>query len=180
MRVPPSRSSPRRKGRRGGSMKPGTTISPAETRSRMTISAILRPTFSSMALAQRVRGCGELHGSDPDGLRSLAGRRHADLGPAGAAVALLFRLRLGIRLALVQLARALAQELAHARLLADALAQEVELRAAHVAAPHDLDVLDARRVQREDPLDALALHQAAHDQVARDAAAPDRDHGAGE
>src|SRR5690606_22649603 len=59
-------------------------------------------------------------------------------------------------------AHLLADELLHARLLADAVAQVVELRAPHVAAAGDLDVLHARAVQREDALDALAGHDAAH------------------
>src|SRR5207249_1027739 len=46
--------------------------------------------------------------------------------------------------------------LAHARLLADAIAEVVELRAVDVADRLDLDLLDLRRVQRERPLDADA------------------------
>src|SRR4051812_9495230 len=44
--------------------------------------------------------------------------------------------------------------LAHPGALADAAAQVVELRPAHVAAGGDLDALDLRRVQRERPLHA--------------------------
>ena len=43
--------------------------------------------------------------------------------------------------------------LADARLLADAAAEVVELRAVHVADRLDLDLLDLRRVERERPLD---------------------------
>ena len=46
--------------------------------------------------------------------------------------------------------------LAHASSLADALAQVVELRAPHVAAGRDVDLLDLRRVHRERALDADA------------------------
>ncbi len=46
--------------------------------------------------------------------------------------------------------------LAHAGRLADAVAQVVQLGAAHVAAGGDLDPLDLRRVQRERALDADA------------------------
>ena len=46
--------------------------------------------------------------------------------------------------------------LAHPGPLADAVAQVVELRAAHVTAGRDLDPLDLRRVQRERPLDTDA------------------------
>ena len=47
-------------------------------------------------------------------------------------------------------------QLADARLLADLLAQVVELRAVDVADRADLDLLDLRRVHRERPLDADA------------------------
>ena len=52
--------------------------------------------------------------------------------------------------------------LAHARALADAIAQVVELGAAHVAARGDLDALDLRRVHREHALDADAERLLAH------------------
>ena len=48
-----------------------------------------------------------------------------------------------------RLLRADVAALAHAGALADAVAQVVELRAAHVAAGGDLDLLDLRRVHRE-------------------------------
>src|SRR4051812_13191150 len=74
---------------------------------------------------------------------------------------------------LVELALAahlLAEELLDLRLLADAVAQEIELGAAHFAAAGDDDVFHARAVQREHPLDAFALHDAAHRDAAADAA----------
>ena len=52
--------------------------------------------------------------------------------------------------------------LAHARALADAIAQVVELRAPHVAAGGHLDPLDLRRVHRERALDADAEGLLAH------------------
>ena len=45
--------------------------------------------------------------------------------------------------------------------LTDALAQEVELGAARDAVAHDLDLVDARRVDLEGPLDADAAAQGA-------------------
>ena len=53
-------------------------------------------------------------------------------------------------------------QLADARLLADLLAQVVELRAVDVADRGDLDLLDLRRVHRERPLDADAERLLAH------------------
>src|SRR3954451_16053350 len=52
--------------------------------------------------------------------------------------------------------------LAHPGALADAAAQVVELRPAHVAAGRDLDALDLRRVQRERALHADAEGLLAH------------------
>src|SRR5918999_5394796 len=57
---------------------------------------------------------------------------------------------------------ALLPQLANARLLADLLAQVVELRAVDVADRSHVDLLDLRRVQRERPLDADAEGVLAH------------------
>src|ERR1700682_1818118 len=46
--------------------------------------------------------------------------------------------------------------------LALQVAQVVQLRATDLGRPHHLDLLDRRRVQREDPLDALAERHLAH------------------
>src|SRR3972149_8689313 len=54
--------------------------------------------------------------------------------------------------------------------LADALAQEVELGSAGHAVAHDLDLLDARRVDLESALDADAGAQRAHGDRASDPA----------
>src|SRR6185437_745294 len=59
--------------------------------------------------------------------------------------------------------------LADARPLADAVAQVVELCAAHVAAGRDLDALDLRRVQRERALHADAERLLAHREGLADA-----------
>src|SRR5690606_27040644 len=60
---------------------------------------------------------------------------------------------------------------AQARLLAAQLAQVVEARATHVAAALDLDLLDDRRVHREDALDADAVGDLAHREALRGAPA---------
>ena len=52
--------------------------------------------------------------------------------------------------------------LAHACRLALQLAQEIQLRAANTGSPQDVDLVDDRRVQREDALDALAERDLAH------------------
>src|SRR5205807_4139445 len=52
--------------------------------------------------------------------------------------------------------------LAHSRALADALAQVVELGAAHISPGGELDALDLRRVQRKHTLDADAEGLLAH------------------
>src|SRR3954452_11630196 len=59
--------------------------------------------------------------------------------------------------------------LAQCRGLADALAQEVELRAARDAVTNDLDLLEARRVDLEGALDADAAADAADGDRAADA-----------
>src|SRR5436190_10628775 len=41
-------------------------------------------------------------------------------------------------------------------------AQEIELRATHPGRPHDVDLVDDRRMQRKDPLDSLAERNLAH------------------
>src|SRR5690606_28675163 len=58
--------------------------------------------------------------------------------------------------------RSAAPALLHARRLAPELTQEVELRTAHAGRPHDFDLLDDRRVQREDALDPLPERDLAH------------------
>src|SRR5262245_53364910 len=55
----------------------------------------------------------------------------------------------------------LALALAQAGGLADAVAEVVQLRPPHLASALHLDLRDPRRVQREDPLHALALHDPA-------------------
>src|SRR5688572_195979 len=45
---------------------------------------------------------------------------------------------------------------AHPGSLTLEIAEEVQLRPAHFRGPHNFDLLNDRRVQREDPLDALA------------------------
>src|SRR5260221_12341437 len=50
----------------------------------------------------------------------------------------------------------------HARSLALQIAQVVQLGAPHLGAAHHLDLLDRRRVQRENALDALAERHLAH------------------
>src|SRR3972149_6095487 len=57
--------------------------------------------------------------------------------------------------------------------LAGQPAQVVELRAAHLAPPHDLHRRHVRRVEREDPLDAHARrHLADHERLVDASAAP--------
>ena len=68
--------------------------------------------------------------------------------------------------------------LAHARALADAVAQVVELRAAHVAARGELDALDLRRVHREHALHADAEGLLAHGERLARAVALALDHDA--
>src|SRR5262245_23595361 len=140
MRVPPCRSSPSRKGCFG------KTISPTETSSRTTISAILRPTFSNMTVQ-----LGRWMVAAPLGPRvarvQVASQRVHRLSDLDGLVRPVHGGRAGVRCwtrrpallggrAVVEAPRALAEELADARLLADALAQEVELGAAHLAAAH--------------------------------------------
>src|SRR5690606_14216740 len=55
--------------------------------------------------------------------------------------------------------------------LAAAVAQVVELGAANLAAAHDLDGFDERRVDREDALDALAVGNLANREVLLEARA---------
>src|SRR6185295_18375620 len=54
-------------------------------------------------------------------------------------------------------------------------AQVIQLRAAHLAATHDLDRVDHRRIEREHALDALAVGDLAHREALVDAAARARD-----
>src|ERR1041385_7228098 len=65
--------------------------------------------------------------------------------------------------------------LGDARLLAAQSAQVIELGAAHLAAAHDLDRVDHRRIEREHALDALAVGNLAHREALVDAAAGARD-----
>src|SRR5258705_6522627 len=65
----------------------------------------------------------------------------------------------------------LGHRLLHARGLALQVAEEVQLRAPDARRPHDVDLGDGRRVQREDALDALAEgHLADRERGARAAA----------
>src|SRR5947209_2732487 len=65
--------------------------------------------------------------------------------------------------------------LGDARLLAAQTAQIIELGAAHLAAAHDLDRVDHRRIEREHALDALAVGNLPHGEALVDAAAGARD-----
>src|SRR5262245_39396015 len=69
--------------------------------------------------------------------------------------------------------------LAQAGRLADAVAQVIQLGPADPAGALHLDARDARRVQRENALDALALHDAPHRERGAPALAALRDHHAG-
>src|SRR5277367_2448760 len=55
------------------------------------------------------------------------------------------------------MARAVTRALGDARRLAGEAAQVIELRPSHRAASYDLDQGDARRIEREDTLDPLAI-----------------------
>src|SRR5688572_32910540 len=68
-------------------------------------------------------------------------------------------------------ARRSAAALAEGGRLADALAQEVQLRAADLAVAQDFDLLDARAVDLERALDAHARRDPAHRDRSGDAAA---------
>src|SRR6476469_3478971 len=61
--------------------------------------------------------------------------------------------------------------LGDARLLAAQAAQIIELGAAHLAAAHELDRVDHRRIEREYALDAFAVGNLAHRETLVDAAA---------
>src|SRR5262249_39072523 len=65
--------------------------------------------------------------------------------------------------------------LSDTRRLAAPAAQVIELRATHLAAAHDLDRVDQRRVEREHALDALTVGDLAHREALIDAAARARD-----
>src|SRR4051794_7504851 len=67
------------------------------------------------------------------------------------------------------IAALLATALGDARRLAGAPAQVIELGAADLAAAHDLDRGQARRVEREDALDALAVRDLAQREAGVDA-----------
>src|SRR5882762_10429326 len=79
-------------------------------------------------------------------------------------------------LLLLRLAFGAARSLADARRLAGAIAQVVELRAAHVALALHLDRRDERRIGLEGALDALARGDLAHDERGVQAAVPLGDH----
>src|SRR5207247_8406300 len=66
----------------------------------------------------------------------------------------------------------------HARRLALEVAQVVQLRAPDPGRPRHLDLLDRRRVQREDALDALTERYFAHGEGRARAAAVQADHDA--
>src|SRR5436853_3261330 len=55
--------------------------------------------------------------------------------------------------------------------LAAPAAQVIELGAPHLAAPHDLDRVDQRRIEREHALDAFAVGNLAHGEVLVEAGA---------
>src|SRR5262249_2387571 len=55
--------------------------------------------------------------------------------------------------------------LGDARRLAAAAAQVIELGAAHLAAAHDLDRVDHRRIERKHALHALAIRNLAHGEI---------------
>src|SRR5438477_5739524 len=61
--------------------------------------------------------------------------------------------------------------LGDARRLAAPAAQIIQLGAPHLAAAHELDRIDHRRIEREHPLDALAVRDLAHREVLVEAAA---------
>src|SRR4051794_40371019 len=65
--------------------------------------------------------------------------------------------------------------LGDARLLAAQAAQVIQLGAAHLAAAHDLDRVDHRRIERKHALDALAVRDLAYRKTLVDAAAGARD-----
>src|SRR3981081_2836636 len=75
----------------------------------------------------------------------------------------------------VLLGAAMVLSLGDARGLAAAAAQIIELGAAHLAAAHDLDRIDHRRIEREHALDALAVGNLAYREALVDAAAGARD-----
>ena len=62
-------------------------------------------------------------------------------------------------------ARVVDPALDDARRLAAAAAQIIELGAAYLAAAHDLDRVDHRRIKREDALDAFAVGNLAHGEI---------------
>src|ERR1700722_16989848 len=65
--------------------------------------------------------------------------------------------------------------LGDARRLAAAIAQGIELGAAHLAAAQHLHRVDHRRIDREDALDALAIGNLTHREALVEAAAAARD-----
>src|SRR6516162_9471589 len=81
------------------------------------------------------------------------------------------------RLAGLMISRAMVLPLGDARRLAAAAAQVIELGAAHLAAAHDSDGIDHRRIQRENALHALAVGDLAHREILVEAGArtPDAD-----
>src|SRR5690606_11259913 len=64
----------------------------------------------------------------------------------------------------------------HARRLAAQVAQEVQLRTADLRTAHDVDLVDDRRMQRENALDTLAERHLAHREGGARAAAVLADH----
>src|SRR5690349_5099933 len=64
----------------------------------------------------------------------------------------------------------------HAGGLAAQVPQEVQLGAAHARRTHQLDLVDHRRMEREDALDALAERHLADREARPDAAAVHADH----
>src|SRR5262249_45799046 len=121
-----------------------------------------RSAFSSVRIAgTRVMGSGE-----PVGRVGLAGRRSGRTDHLSCLAHATDLTWLGLRGVL------------HSRRLALQLAEVVQLRAADPRRPHHLDLLDRRRVQREDALDALAERHLANGERGARAAAVQTDHDA--
>ena len=111
------------------------------------------------------------HSPDPDGEPPTVPRHEAAAGASGsrrrgrASLALLFLVHVG-------------ELFANPRRLAGAIAQVVELGAAHVALALHLDAGDQRRIGLERALDAFAARDLAHDERRVEAAIALGDHDA--
>src|SRR5690242_1607749 len=141
--------------------------SPSFSRSSSSTRTAIRPAFSSAMISEiELRLMGEcparilrLNGDAP----SLPSRRHASGGAVRGAL-LTFALFLAFDL------------LADARALAGQRAHVIELGAAHIAFPLQLDRGDHRRIGLEGALDALARGDLAHGERGIDAAVSLGDH----